>query len=73
MRKTFKVLGFMVLLMLLQQALECLGNGALQAQKHLIEEKDLEPAVFFYTESEQALSSEKVMRKKVSEPPVASE
>ena len=66
MKKLFKVIGFIGMVMLLQVSLNQLGQTTLKHEKSIIESKDIDPAVFFYTKSEQALKAEKAVRKRVS-------
>ena len=66
MKKLFKVIGFVGMVVLLQVVINQLNKSAFKSQKQIIESKDIDPAVFFYTESEQALKAEKVIRKRIT-------
>lgn len=63
-RKLRNSVVFFLCLVGLQQGLFWAGQqqSAFRIQKELILEKDIDPAVFFYTESEQALKAEKKLR-----------
>ncbi|MBR08334.1 MAG: hypothetical protein CMP48_11750 [Rickettsiales bacterium] len=67
MKKLLKISVFITGVVLLQQSLEHLGNRAFRIQKELIDQQNLEPAVFFYTDSEQALEAEKLVRNQIKE------
>lgn len=66
-RKLRNTVIFILCLVGLQQGLSWLSayHIAFGAQKAMILERDMDPAVFFYTESEQALEAEKVLRKRL--------
>lgn len=69
-RKVIKVLVFSGLILLLQQVSVWTAEliPAFGEQKRIIEQKDLDPAVFFYTESEAALQAEKTIRQRINQP-----
>lgn len=54
------------MVVLLQVVINQLNKSAFKSQKQIIESKDIDPSVFFYTESEQALKAEKVIRNRIT-------
>lgn len=65
------ILIFVGGMVLLQQMAVLLGEHqpTFRAQKELIINRDMDPAIFFYTESEEALKAEKQVRSKMEQLP----
>ncbi len=64
-----KTLGFIALLIMLQQLIAYGNNNIshLQEQSSLIEINDIDPSALFYIESKLALSAEKTVRELINE------
>lgn len=67
MRRFAKILLFLLALIALQQLISTISHILLKEQRQIIETRDLDPAVFFYTESDEALRAEKQVRQSISE------
>lgn len=67
MKKLAKTVVFMSAIILLQQGILFLGRTTYKYEKQVIEQNNMEPSVFFYTESEHALEAEKTVRESVNE------
>lgn len=65
--RTAKTIGFILGMVLIQQGVSWLGGhfSPYREQQEIILRHGMDPSVFFYTESEQALKAEKQVRKKV--------
>lgn len=65
------ILIFVGGMVLLQQMAVLLGEyqPTFRAQKELIINRDMDPSIFFYTESEEALKAEKQVRSKMEQLP----
>ena len=64
-RKIRNSLFFFIAVIGLQQGTHLLGEK-FSNEREIIQSQNLDPSVFFYTESKEALKAEKVVREKVS-------
>lgn len=67
MKRLLKTILFFVAILILQQGIHHSSQFFFEEERNVIDTNNMEPSLFFYTDSEHALNAEKKVRNQINE------
>ena len=67
MKRLLKVVLFVIIILVLQQGIHYTSLHFFQEEREVIDTNNMDPALFFYTDSEHAMTAEKEVRELINE------